>query len=243
MSEASELPDFVLDPNAVLKDTEASWRHGAPPSYAKTREFYEKTKTQSHEAGSLPDLVEKLVKNWEIEASFKTSLADWRTIDQKTYTFSLNGGPPQTGDHMLKVGTYNALLTASSYYDPAHNDFETSHKAFKRMMPTFAWEVLEVYSGPPVVVFKWRHWGEMAKDYVGYNDRGEKTTIKAHGGLIDIQGIVIARVNAALQLEKIDVWYDPMEMFRQIAREEKGQNLSGLSADAAGCPFSKSEAS
>jgi hypothetical protein len=54
---------------------------------------------------------------------------------------------------------------------------------------------------------------------------------------------VIARVNAALQLEKIDVWYDPMEMFRQIAREEKGQNLSGLSADAAGCPFSKSEAS
>ncbi|KAL5359690.1 hypothetical protein BJX96DRAFT_60863 [Aspergillus floccosus] len=243
MSEAAGLPDFVLDPNAVLKDTEASWRHGAPPSYAKTREFYEKTKTQSHEAGSLPDLVEKLVKNWEIEASFKTSLADWRTIDQKTYTFSLNGGPSQTGDHMLKVGTYNALLTASSYYDPAHNDFETSHKAFKRMMPTFAWEVLEVYSGPPVVVFKWRHWGEMAKDYVGYNDRGEKTTIKAHGGLIDIQGIVIAKVNAALQLEKIDVWYDPMEMFRQIAREEKGQNLSGLSADAAGCPFSKSEAS
>ncbi|GES61543.1 pathogen-related protein [Aspergillus terreus] len=243
MSEAPELPDFVLDPNAVLKDTEASWRHGAPPSYAKTREFYEKTKTQSHEAGSLPDLVEKLVKNWEIEASFKTSLADWRTIDQKTYTFSLNGGPPQTGDHMLKVGTYNALLTASSYYDPAHNDFETSHKAFKRMMPTFAWEVLEVYSGPPVVVFKWRHWGEMAKDYVGYNDQGEKTTIKAHGGLIDIQGIVIAKVNAALQLEKIDVWYDPMEMFRQIAREEKGQNLSGLSTDAPGCPFSKSEAS
>lgn len=75
------------------------------------------------------------------------------------------------------------------------------------------------------------------------SSRGEKTTIKAHGGLIDIQGIVIAKVNAALQLEKIDVWYDPMEMFRQIAREEKGQNLSGLSTDAAGCPFGKSEAS
>lgn len=126
-------------------------------------------KQMTHEAGSLPDLVSNLVKNWEIEASFKTSLDDWRTIDHSKYTFSLNGGPPQTGDHMLQVGTYNALLTSSSYYDPEHNDFSTSHKAFKRMMPTFAWEVLEVYSGPPVVIFKWRHWGYMKNDYIGYN--------------------------------------------------------------------------
>jgi hypothetical protein len=124
----------------------------------------------SHEAGSLPDLVEKLVKNWEIEASFKTSLDDWRTIDRKTYTFSLNGGEPQSGEHMLKVGTYNALLTPSSYYDPINNDFETSHKAFKRMMPTFAWEVKEVYTGPPVVIFKWRHWGYMVNDYIANNE-------------------------------------------------------------------------
>lgn len=127
-------------------------------------------KTMSHEAGSLPDLVEKLVKNWEIEASFKTSLDDWRTINRKTYTFSLNGGEPQPGEHMLKIGTYNALLTSSPYYDPSHNDFETSHKAFKRMMPTFAWEVSEVYAGPPVVTFKWRHWGYMANDYIGNNE-------------------------------------------------------------------------
>ncbi|RLL95986.1 hypothetical protein CFD26_104590 [Aspergillus turcosus] len=146
------------------------------------------TKQLTHQAGSLPDLVFSLVKTWEIEASSKTSLGDWRTIDHNKYTFSLNGGPPQTGDHMLRVGTYNALLTSSSYYDPEHNDFSTSHMVFKRMMPTFAWEVLE-----------WRR--------------------KGHYGLIDIQGIVIARVNSSLQL-KIDVWVDPMNMFRQIAREE-----------------------
>ena len=123
-----------------------------------------------HEPGSLPFLVENLVKNWEIEASFKTALSDWRTIDHTKYTFSLNGGPPQSGEHMLKVGTYNALLTPSKYYDPEQNDFEKSHKSFKRMMPTFAWEVTEVYSGPPVVIFKWRHWGVMANDYVGVNE-------------------------------------------------------------------------
>ncbi|KAH1304162.1 hypothetical protein KXX47_008368, partial [Aspergillus fumigatus] len=47
-------------------------------------------------------------------------------------------------------------------------------------------------------------------------------------------------VNSSLQLEKIDVWFDPMDMFRQIAREEKieGENKEGVDAAgaAAGCP-------
>lgn len=70
---------------------------------------------------------------------------------------------------MLRVGTYNALIPANEYYDPDQNDFKQSHKTFKRMMPTFAWEVLEVYSGPPTVTFKWRHWGHFKNDYVGVN--------------------------------------------------------------------------
>lgn len=70
---------------------------------------------------------------------------------------------------MLDVGTYNSLLTASHYYDPERNSFCDSHSSFKGMMPVFAWEVLEVYAGPPVVVARWRHWGEMEGDYVGVN--------------------------------------------------------------------------
>lgn len=110
-----------------------------------------------------------LVKNWEIEASFKTDYKDWRTIDQSNYTFSLNGGRNIPGEEMTRIGTYNALLTKSELYDPSTNNFEDSHRTFKRMMPTFAWEVIEVYSGPPTVAFKWRHWGVMKNDYVGFN--------------------------------------------------------------------------
>ena len=36
------LPDYVLDPNAVLKDTSA-WRYGKAPDYTKTRAFYEQS--------------------------------------------------------------------------------------------------------------------------------------------------------------------------------------------------------
>lgn len=81
----------------------------------------------------------------------------------------MNGGPPQTGEHMLTVGTYNALIEPNEFYCPMRSTFDASHKTFKRMMPTFAWEVLEVYSGPPKVAFKWRHWGTMKEDYVGTN--------------------------------------------------------------------------
>jgi hypothetical protein len=48
-----------------------------------------------HAAGSLPQLVENLVKNWEVEASFKPRLSDWRTIDHEKYSFAMGGGKPR----------------------------------------------------------------------------------------------------------------------------------------------------
>lgn len=185
---APALPDYLLNPNAVLNDA-SEWRYGRAPDYSKTRTVFEQSelgpdylifgwmltilcvaKKYSHEASSLPSLVENLVKNWEIEASFKPQLSDWRTVDRPNYSFAINGGPPQTAEHMLKVGTYNAIIAPNEFYSPAASDFASSHKTFKRMMPTFAWEVMEVYSGPPRVAFRWRHWGEMKNDYVGFNE-------------------------------------------------------------------------
>jgi hypothetical protein len=47
--------------------------------------------------------------------------------------------------------------------------------------------------------------------------KGEKITAKAHGGVIDIQGVTIATVDEAVRLQAVDTWFDPLEMFRQIA--------------------------
>ncbi|KAL8720706.1 MAG: hypothetical protein Q9225_002472 [Loekoesia sp. 1 TL-2023] len=214
---APSLPDFLTDPNAVLKDS-AEWRYGKAPDYSNTRAVWAQTKEKNHEATSLPSLVENLVKNWEIEASFKPELKDWRTVNHSKYTFAINGGPPQSAEHMLKVGTYNAIITEpNEFYSPRTSDFASSHKTFKRMMPTFAWEVQEVYSGPPQVAFRWRHWGDMKNDYVGFNDKGEKVTVPAHGQTISIQGVTVAVVNEKFQVEKLETWFDPLDMFRQIA--------------------------
>jgi len=195
----------------------------------------------SHEPGSLISLVENLVKNWEIEASYKLDLAEWRTIDPAHYTFAVNGQPPTPAAHMLKVGTYNAIIAPNAYYSPEHSDFASSHVTFKSMMPTFAWEVLEVYSGPPTVAFRWRHWGEMKNDYEGFNDKGERVTIKAHGGLLEIEGVTVAVVNDKLQLQKVETWFDPLEMFRQmgpIDGKGDGGSKNGSSAGVSGqCPM------
>jgi len=42
-------------------------------------------------------------------------------------------------------------------------------------------------------------------------------TAKAHGGAIDITGITTATVDDAVRLQDVNTYFDPMEMFRQIA--------------------------
>lgn len=39
---APAVPDYLADPNAVLKDT-AAWRYGKAPDYSNTRNVYEQS--------------------------------------------------------------------------------------------------------------------------------------------------------------------------------------------------------
>lgn len=49
------------------------------------------------------------------------------------------------------------------------------------------------------------------------HSKGEKVTAKAHGGIIDILGITIATVDEKVRLQAVDTYFDPLDMFRQIA--------------------------
>ncbi len=37
---APAVPDYLSDPDAVLKDVNVKWRYGRPPDYSKTRQVY-----------------------------------------------------------------------------------------------------------------------------------------------------------------------------------------------------------
>lgn len=47
--------------------------------------------------------------------------------------------------------------------------------------------------------------------------KGEKVTAKAHGGPIVIFGLTVALVDESMRIERLDTWFDPLDMFRQIA--------------------------
>ncbi len=60
------LPAYAQDQDAVLNNdsNEIQWRNGKP-NYAKAKAFFDQYKTTNHKAGSLEEIVQNLVKNWE----------------------------------------------------------------------------------------------------------------------------------------------------------------------------------
>ena len=41
------IPDYLADPDAVLKDTQSKWRYGRAPDYSKTRKVYAESEYSS----------------------------------------------------------------------------------------------------------------------------------------------------------------------------------------------------
>lgn len=59
-------------------------------------------------------------------------------------------------------------------YNPADETAQTSHLAFTTAFPRgFAVEILHVYTGPPLIVYKFRHWGFMEGPFKGHAPTGE----------------------------------------------------------------------
>ena len=136
---------------------------------------------QEWPAGSLEEVVQNAVKTWEMELSHKARLADFKSVSPGRFTLSVNGGRARGGEETLAAGSYNALLggspllAAAGAYDAAAETFASSHDLFRAAFPRgFAWEVLRVYSGPPVIAFKFRHWGHKEGPYKGRAATGEK---------------------------------------------------------------------
>ena len=84
-----------------------------------------------------------------------------------------------SGEETIRPGTYNALLQNSlpkefQYYKADEESFESSHDVFRSAFPRgFAWEVISVYSGPPEIAFKFRHWGYFEGPFKGHAPTGE----------------------------------------------------------------------
>ncbi|GMH24910.1 hypothetical protein Nepgr_026753 [Nepenthes gracilis] len=219
------------------------WRYGGPPNYDSTNKLFEDGRKKEWPKGSLEETVQNAIKSWEMEFSHKTRLQDCRTINPDKFKFIVNGREGLSGEELLAVGTYNALLKTSlpeefKYYRAEEESFESSHDAFQSAFPRgFAWEVLAVYSAPPLITYKFRHWGFFEGPFKGHAPTGE---------LVEFYGLGTLKVDESMRAEEVEVYYDPAELFAGLlkgpllptASPTEMDAFAGASTSTNKCPFS-----
>ena len=207
---SSTLPLWTQDREVVLEHEEGiSWRD-EKPDYSKTNKYQIKERITNHAEGSLNAIAHNLVKTFEMEATHKINPAQWISVVTDKFRVSSNGGKEYTAEDVIKQGTYNLFLNDSKHYQSSKEDFDSSYQLFHTAFPEgFHWELLEVVSPPPNVVFKWRHWGNFKGNYQEFSPTQE---------MIEIIGVSIATVNDDLKIEKVEHFFDTGDFLEKLTR-------------------------
>ena len=213
----AETPLWLQGRDAVVAATAAEhWRDGVPDYHLSGTDMPQQ-RTHNFDAGSLEAIVESIVQVFEMEVSHKKDPATWVSMVTEHFKTNVNGGAWASAQDIVEQGSYNVLIGDSVFYKTGQESFESSHHIFNSVFPKgFFWEVLEVLSGPPLITFKWRHWGSFEGEYNGFQPTGEK---------IEMYGVSIAKVSDDLRLIEVEHFYDPN---------------SFLGSLTGGCPVAKS---
>jgi len=186
--------------DAAIAAHDAQWRHDKAPDYHFSQTLMPAQRTKQHDPNSLEAIVERLVQVFEMEISFKPDPSKWLSVVQGSFKTSVNGGRSYDAQELAARGSYNVLIGTSPFYDSASESFESSHDIFRGAFPSgFFWEVLEVYSPPPVVTVKWRHWGDFTGEYKGFAPTGQR---------VEMFGVSVVTVNDDLQIVDAEHYYD-----------------------------------
>ncbi|KAI3982388.1 hypothetical protein MKX01_041226 [Papaver californicum] len=171
-----------------------------------------------HGGGPIYDLVNELFHRGQTDLSHKTRLQDFKIINPEKFKLFINGREGLSGEEVLKLGSYNALLKTSlpeefQYYKADEESFASSHDIFISAFPRgFDWEVIKVYSGPPLIAFKFRHWGYMEGPFKGHAPTGHK---------VEFYGLGVFKVDETLRAEDVEIYYDPGELFGGLLKGPK----------------------
>jgi len=201
-----------------LDDPDIKWREGKP-DYTMANLAFLKGKTQNHSQGSLEEVVENLVKTWEMEASHKIDLNQWVTVDPTNYQVQVNGVDKMPGSEAKEIGNYNALMRHCPMYHKygTTTDFEKSHELFRSAFTDgFPWEVMKVYTMPPSVMFSWRHWGDF---------KGHFNEVKGQGQVVSMLGLCRATLNDNMKVTKLELFFDVEGFLKTMEGEIENETL------------------
>jgi hypothetical protein len=224
-TQSNSFPVWVQDRDQVIaQSTDTQWRYQKPPDYSRSKENLAKESTCNFADGTLEAIVQNLVRTFEMEVSFKSNPQQWLSIVNEKFRMSSNGGLTYTASDVGAAGTYNLFIGDTEHYKASGEDFESSAKLFHTAFPHgFPWEVLEVYSGPPNVTFKWRHWGHFQGEYKDFPPTGET---------IEVVGMSLARVTDDLKIISLEHYFDNTRFLDKLTSGGKGTSTqSQVTAD------------
>ena len=158
----------------MLSNLDTKWYYGTKPDYTKADLHFLKTKTQNHAEDSLELIVENFTKSTETELFHKTDISQHVMSSPKHYWANTNGGPKYSLQDFADKGSYGCLFDVAEL-DGGFKDLsrEEVDAKFFGAFEQFSWEVIKVYSPPPVIGFSWRHWGNFTGEYEGNQGKGE----------------------------------------------------------------------
>jgi len=202
------LPSYLLNPNAVLDDDDGTteWAGGQKPDYSVVTEMFNRERSIVHPRGSLEDMMANLMKNWDKELHYKTNPRQWVTlVPSDNFYIINNGGPRLPLPEVFRLGSYNMFLGNSEFYSKDYLNSSAADEVFRNALVSgFVLEVLEVYSPPPRVVFKFRHWGHMTGPLRCPNRSGNWLNVPPHGKRVEFFGETVLNLNEKYQILNVE---------------------------------------
>merc|ERR1711879_144251 len=195
--------------------------YGEKPDYTSADLHYLKTKSRNHPEGSLEQIVETTVKNVETELFHKTDPDQILLSDPKRFAAGLNSGPRCSMKEFMEKGSYNVLLDSpelDGINDAWKKNRSEVDSSFINAMKNFSWEVLDVFSPPPIVSFSWRHWGNFTGEWEGNKGKGQ---------LIEVFGFSVCDITGG-KLGRFDNYFDAKSFIEVLKGEKDASVLSKL---------------
>jgi len=213
-SKPSDLPLWVKDRKTFLQaaseDMKIDWRYVEEPDYTRQDRSFAKESTFNFPEGSLEAIVHNLVRNLDVETSYKKDPGQWLTIANERFKLKSNNGSVYTAKDLAERGTYNILIEKNEHYDPNKETYESGSAIFHTAFPNgFLWELIEILSPPPKITFKWRHWGTFSGNYKNIPPTGER---------IEIVGISVAEITEDYKLVAVEHFFDNSKFLTQLTK-------------------------
>ncbi|XP_022985125.1 pathogen-related protein-like [Cucurbita maxima] len=254
LSSSSQLPVWLKEMESIKMSTDEAimgadkyrvflhleaptvqWKRGRP-SYEAVNKLFEDGRTKVWPKGSVEEKVQNMVKTLQMEFANKARLQDFKIINPQKFHVFVNGREGVSGEEAVKLGVFNVLLKNSlpeeyHYFKAQEETFESTCNDFKTCFPRgFAWELLQVYSPPPLIAYKFRHWGFLEGPYKTHSPTGE---------MVEFYGMGTLKVDSSMRIEEAHFFYDPAELFGGLLKGKKTATESkAVDSSPSSCPFS-----